>query len=260
MLSEPISLKHELFGAWSAPIFTVLTVVGFLVAAHFYDPAAAHLDPSQLAAFYAERALAVEIGMSLFCLATAFLTIFCVQLGIMLWRLEGRSPLMAVTQVLGGFGVVLLIFISCCLWIGAAYRADVAEPDVTVALNDAAWFGFLIGWVMLSLQMAATAAITLRAPEGEALVPRWVSWASVVGAVLLVTANGCAVTKTGPFAWDGVLGYYLPMAIWGTWLDGHAWYMRREIRRRMAAGAAVDAGAEPLPVAAPARVPAGAAR
>jgi hypothetical protein len=47
-------------------------------------------------------------------------------------------------------------------------------------------------------------------------------------------ANGCAVTKTGPFAWDGALGYYAPMAIWGTWLDGHAWYLRREIRSRRA--------------------------
>lgn len=240
MLDARTSLKHELFGAWCAPIFSALTVIGFLVLSHFYDPAAAHLAPRELSAFYAERQTAVEVGMSIFCVATAFLAIFSVQLGIALWRIEGRSPLMAITQILGGFGVVMLIFISCCLWIGAAYRADVSSPDVTQALNDAAWFGFLVGWVMLSLQMAATAVITLRA---DALVPRWVSVASIVGAVLLVTANGCAVTKTGPFAWDGVLGYYLPMAIWGTWLDGHAWYLRKEARRRMAEAGSGAGGA-----------------
>lgn len=234
MLSERASLRHELFGAWCAPIFTVLTAIGFLGFAHFYDPAAASLAPADPSAFYAERQFGVELGMSLFCLATAFLTVFCIQLGLWLWRMEGRSPLLSLAQMLGGFGVVLLIFISCCLWIGAAYRSGDADPDVTVALNDAAWFGFLVGWVMLSLQMAATAAITLQHRGPDPLVPRWVGWLSVAGAVALVTANGCAFTKTGPFAWDGALGYYLPMAIWGTWLDGHAWIMRKEIRRRMA--------------------------
>lgn len=241
-MTEHWNLRHALFGAWCAPIFSVLTIVGFLGLAHFYDPAAAHLSAEQLDAFYAERALSVEIGMSIFCVATAFLAVFSVQLGISLWRIEGRSPLMSAAQVLGGFGVVMLVFISCCLWIGAAYRAGDSSPDVTVALNDAAWFGFLVGWVMLSLQMLATAAITLHDRREQPLVPRWVSWASVVGAVLLVTANGCAVTKTGPFAWDGVLGYYIPMAIWGTWLDGHAWLVRREIRRLQAQAAGSTTG------------------
>jgi hypothetical protein len=234
-LPLPIHRKYELFGVWCAPIFSVLTVIGFLWLARFYDPAAAHLSPEALAAFYSDHELGIELGMSVFCLATAFLAMFSVQLAIFLWRRE-RSPLMALGQMLGGFGVVLLIFISCCLWIGAAYRADVANPDVTVALNDAAWFGFLVGWVMLSLQMACTAAITIHDRSGDPIVPRWVSWASIVGAVLLVMANGCAVTKTGPFAWDGILGYYLPMAIWGAWLDGHAFYLRRDVRRRLDPG------------------------
>jgi hypothetical protein len=243
MLSESQSARHELFGAWCAPIFSVLTAVGFLGLARFIDPQAAWLEPVQLASFYADRQFEIGLGMSIFCVATAFLTIFSVQLGISMWRIEGRSPLMAASQVLGGFGVVMLVFISCCLWIGAVYRADVADPDVTVALNDAAWFGFLVGWVMLSLQMAVTAVITLRDSRENRLVPRWLSWASVVGAVALVTANGCVFTKTGTFAWDGALGYYIPMAIWGTWLDAHAWYIRKEARRRIAeadAGAASD--------------------
>lgn len=237
-VSERWSERYELFGAWCAPIFTLLTAIGFLGLSHMYDPAAAHLSPVELSAFYADRDIAVEVGMSLFCVATAFLAIFSVQLGIELWRIEGRSVLMSASQALGGFGVVMLIFISCCLWIGAAYRAGAANPDVTVALNDAAWFGFLVGWVMLALQMATTAAITLHDKRANTLVPRWFSWASTVGAVLLVTANGCAVTKTGLFAWDGALGYYLPMAIWGTWLDGHAFLVRRAIRARHTAARA----------------------
>jgi hypothetical protein len=234
MLSEARTARYELFGAWSAPIFSLMTAVGFLGLARFIDPESAWLAPEELAAAYSDHQFEIGLGMSIFCVGTAFLTVFSVQLGISLWRLEGRSPLMSLTQVLGGFGVVMLVFISCCLWIGAVYRADVADPDVTVALNDAAWFGFLVGWVMLSLQMLATAAITLLDRSETPLVPRWLSWFSVIGGVALVTANGCVFTKTGTFAWDGALGYYVPMAIWGFWLDAHAWFLRKEARRRIA--------------------------
>jgi hypothetical protein len=244
-MNDRTSLRFELFGAWCAPIFSVLTVIGFLGFGHFYHPAAADLSPKQLAGFYAEHQTAVELGMSLFCLATAFLTVYSVQLGLWLWRAEGRSPLMALSQMFAGFGIVMLIFISCCLWIGAAYRADTANPDVVVALNDAAWFGFLVGWVILSLQMAVTAAITLAGHNGEPLVPRWVAWAAVVGAIALATANGCAFTKTGTFAWDGLWGFYIPMVIWGLWLDGYALVMRAEIKRRMRSGAATAAVGAP---------------
>ena len=231
-MSERWSLRYELFGAWCAPIFTLFTVVGFFILARFYDPAAAHLTPAALDSSFARHDVGVEVGLSLFCVATAFLGVYTVQLSITLWRIERHPPLMSASQAVGGVGVVLLIFISCCLWIGAAYRAGGTDPRITVALNDAAWFGFLVGWVMLALQMAATAAVTLHDRRSDSFVPRWVSWASIAGAVLLVTANGCVLTKTGPFAWDGVLGFYLPMVIWGTWLDGHAWCVRRDVRRR----------------------------
>lgn len=247
-MQDSWSLRYELFGAWCAPIFSTLTLVGFLGLAHFYDPASGDLSPEAMASFYAERKTSVALGLSIFCVATAFLAIYCVQFGLWLWRAEGRSPLMAISQMFGGFGVVMLVFISCCLWIGAAYRADTADPDIVHALNDAAWFGFLIGWVMLALQMAVTAAITLQDRSATPLVPHWMGWASAVGAVALVTANGCAFTKTGTFAWDGLLGYYVPMAIWGVWLDGHAFLMRAEIKRRIAAGASTPAiGMVPTP-------------
>lgn len=77
---------------------------------------------------------------------------------------------------------------------------------MTVALDDAAWFNFLVGWVMLALQMATAAAVTLKDRSPRPLFPRWLSIASVVGAVVLVTANGCVFAKSGPFAWTGVLG------------------------------------------------------
>jgi hypothetical protein len=65
------------------------------------------------------------------------------------------------------------------------------------------------------------------------VIPKWLSWASVVGAVALVTAGGPAFTHGGTFAFHGFLGFYVPVIIWGVWMDAHAFYMRLDVRRRM---------------------------
>lgn len=243
VLPESTRIRHELFGAWCAPIFTVLTVVGWLGIAHFIAPAKGSASAPQVAHwFLVEHRTGVLWGCSIFLASTCFLAIWTAQLGIMLWRLSPRAPLMAVVQILAGAAIVVIVIINCSLWLGAAYRRG-ASPDVVRALNDSAWLGFLIAWPVLSMQMLATASVTVHDRRPAPLIPRWLSWASAVGAVLLFTAGGAAFAHGGPFAFSGVLGFYLPVVIWALWFDSHALYMRREIRVRQRELAGVLVGA-----------------
>lgn len=254
-LPERINLKHELFGAWNAPFFSIGTVVGWLILANFIDPASADLTAEETKQWFTvDHRDGVLLGCSIFLLSSGFLAIWTSQLAINMWRVEGRNPLMALTQYGCGIAIVVIVVINCSLWLGAAYRPE-AGADVVVALNDAAWLGFLIAWPILSIQMLATARIALLDPRK--VFPRWLSWASIAGAFLLVTAGGPAFTHSGTFAFHGFLGFYLPVIIWGLWMDAHAFFMRRDVRRRMqaeAAGAsqplALELPAEPVPVGA----------
>jgi hypothetical protein len=232
MLSDRINLKHELFGAWNAPFFTIGTLVGWLLIARFIDPASADLTAEQTKQWFTvDHRDGVLLGCSIFLLSSGFLAIWTSQLAINMWRVEGRNPLMALVQYGCGIAIVVIVVINCSLWLGAAYR-PAADASVVVALNDAAWLGFLIAWPILSIQMLATARITLLDPGN--VFPKWLSWASIAGAVALVTAGGPAFTHSGTFAFHGFLGFYLPVIIWGTWMDAHAFFMRLDVRRRMA--------------------------
>jgi hypothetical protein len=237
------SLAQERVAVWCAPVFTTLTIIGFLWLSRFFHPIAAHVPASTLAAFYATHHLAVEIGMSLFALSCGFLAVYSAELTLILWRREA-APLMSLGQLLGGFGVVMLIFISCCLWIAAAYRAGHTGPSVTESLNDVSWFGFLVGWVILALQMICAGVVVLSDDTEHRFAPRWVGAATIVGALALATANGCAFTKSGALGWNGVLGFYVPMLIWGVWLNGFAVLAARDVGRRRAL---VRAPASPVP-------------
>jgi|GEM_PF-827689 len=249
VVSPRANLKHQLFGAWCAPIFSVLTLIGFIGIAHFFRPARANLTPEQAARwFLRDHRHGVLIGMSIWIIAACVLAYWVAQLGVMLAKMEGPMPIMALVQVIAGAGIVVIVIIDASLWIGAAYRVH-AGGQVVQALSDSAWMSLLIAWPILSIEMLATAAVALHDHRANPTFPRWLSWASVVGAFALFTAGGPAFKLSGVWSYHGFLGYYLPFIIWGAWIDVHAFYMRRSVLhsvRRLEA-------AEPAPAGSPVR-------
>lgn len=222
-----VKLKQQIFGLWCAPIFSVLIAVGWLGIAHFWMPAPADLGAEATKTFFTVAYRdGMLLGNSLLIVGCAFLVVASIQYGLMLAEIEGPKPLWSITTAVCGILIALIVFLNGSFWIGAAYRTE-ASADLVVALDDTAWFGFLLGWVFLSLQMLATAIVGLADTSPQPMIPRWLCKASIVGAALLACAGGPAFTKSGPFAYHGFLAFYMPMAIWGGWLDLHAWYFRR---------------------------------
>jgi hypothetical protein len=223
-----------------------------------FNIAPASLTAKETAEFFTRHQNGILFGCLVFAVACCFLAVWTAQLGIMLWKMEGRAPIFAITQMLMGEAIVLVVVLNCSFWMAAAYRPDSILPDIVQATNDAAWLGFLaVGWPLLAFQMVSTAVVGLSDHRAEPLFPAWLCKASLVGSVAVVTAGGCTFTKTGPFAYDGVLGYFFPMAIWGSWLLFHAWCMGRGLRCEVAGGglgeqelrpATPDAARQTLPV------------
>jgi len=231
--SDQAKLKQQLFGLWCAPIFSVLIAIGWLGFAHFWQPAAADLSAEATKQFFTVTYRdGMLLGNSILIVGCAFLVVASIQFGLMLADIEGRRPLWSITAAVSGILIAVIVFLNGGFWIGAAYRQE-AGADIVVALNDTAWFGFLLGWVFLSLQMIATAMVALGEASAEPTIPRWISKASIAGAILLACAGGPAFTKSGPFAYHGLLGFYMPMVIWGVWLDLHAWFLRKSLLAEM---------------------------
>ena len=241
-------LRQGLFGIWCAPIFSAMVLVGWLGIAHFWRPAPADLGPEATKEFFTVTHRTGMIwGNSILLVACVFLVIASIQFGLVLAEIEGRRPLWSITTAVGGILIALIVFLDATFWISAAYR-PAAGADVVVALNDLSWLGFLLGWVFLSLQMVASALVTLGDRSPNPAIPRWVAKLSLVGAALLACAGGPAFTHTGPFAYHGLLAFYMPMAIWGLWLDAHAFYLRRALRKSLAES---NSKVHPRPVPSP---------
>lgn len=231
LLSATARHRLETFAVASGPIFTLSTVIGWLVLSQGLLPYDPSLSPPELARSYAANALGIKIGCTIFLVGCGFLILWIAQLGVMMASLEGRRPVLAVAQALGGVGVVAFVSTACCLWIGAAYRAD-ANPDVVVALNDAGWFTFLLTWPGLSLQMVAAGLVVwLGRHRSDRLAPGWVGIYCFVAAAIVALVAAPAFAKAGLFAWNGPLGYYIPLTVWGVSFEILSWFMLQSLRR-----------------------------
>lgn len=219
------------FGLWSSWIFAILTVVGWLGIAHFYVPAPADLGLEATKVWFTETyRTGILVGCSIFYIACCFLVISSVQFGFMLAKIEGKRPLWSIVTVVSGVFISLIIFTNSCAWMVAAYRPEFGA-DVIQSWSDWAWFAFLLGWAYLALEMIATALVDLADKRDKPMVPRWFSWATIAGAFGLIGAGGIVFFKSGPFAYHGLMAFYVPMGIWGIYLVVTAWFMYKELDR-----------------------------
>lgn len=223
------------FGLWCSWIFVVLTVIGWLGIANFYMPFPADAGAEATKLWFTEQhRWGIIIGCTIFYIACGFLVPASIQFGIMLAKIEGRWPLWSMTTAVSGIFISLIIFLNACAWIAAAYRPE-AGADVIQSWSDWAWFAFLLGWIYLIVEMLATGVVELMDKRPQPLIPRWLTWLTFAGAATLMTAAGPAFFQSGPFAYHGLLGFYLPMMVWGIYLITTTWYMLKALAREEAA-------------------------
>lgn len=236
----PERLSSQKIGLWCNLVFVALTAVGWLGIAHFYAPAPADLGLEATKEWFTETyQWRVIIGCTIFYIAAGLLTPGSIAFGIMLSKIEGRRPLFSITTAVCGVFISLIVFFNCCAWIVAAYRPEFGA-DVIQAWYDWAWFAFLLGWIYLAIEMVASGIVELMDDSPEPMIPRWLTWLTFAGAASVFFASGPAFFKSGPFAYHGLLAFYLPVLVWGAYLAVTSLYMLKALERQQARETAAE--------------------
>lgn len=89
--------------------------------------------------------------------------------------------------------------------------------------------------------MIAAALVGLSDRRPQILFPRWVCYLTIWCGLSFIPASLTGVVKTGPFAWDGLLSYYIPYACWLGWFGIASFYMIKEVKRRAEHGEQAEA-------------------
>jgi len=209
-------VKNQLLGAWCVPIAVTLFGVSLMSLAHFIPPLAPTLTAEEVAAHFRDHGMAICLAMTLFLFSGTLLApitaIFCV----LIKRIEGRASVLTYTQLVTGTVALILFVPPAICWAAAAYRPD-RDISQILLLNDLGWFFFIMVVPPGILQVIVLGMAMLQDKRRQPLFPRWLAYVNFWLAVIFVPGGLVPLFKTGPFAWNGLIAFWIPVGLFGAW-------------------------------------------
>lgn len=196
--------------AWSGFVCIVTFFLGFWVIAGFIPPPSPKASPAEIAELFRDDTTQIRIGMIIAMYSASLIAVWSAGMLCQLRRIEGRSPAFSYAQF--GLGAVLsLEFIYLIMfWQVAAFRND-RSADSILLLNDMAWIPF-VGLTSTGVMQFLIIGITmLRDRRDGPIFPRWAGYFNIWVGFMVMPGSLCVFFKDGPFAWTGLLAWYLPL-------------------------------------------------
>ena len=132
-------------------------------------------------------------------------------------RIEGRFSPLVYAQIAAA-ACLAIEFIYPCAWWGLAAFRPTDDPEIIQRLNDLAWLAFL-GIVSTGMVQAFMLAIlTLSDTRADPVYPRWFGYLNLWCGTLFFPAGLIFFFKDGPFAWNGILAWWVALTAFTIWM------------------------------------------
>ena len=221
-LEPQSSFAADAAAGWMGLIGIVFFGIGFWSLMAFVPPPSPGAEATEVASTYLANAMGIRMGAVFALLGTTLIIPLFAAISAAILRMSTRSYTLAFTQLASSLIALALPLIVIILYAAIVFRPDRAVEDIYL-LHDFAWLmlvavapppalqAVIIGWAILT-------------DKSEPLVfPRWLGFFSLWVGILLLPGMFAMFFKTGPFAWDGILAFWLPFGIFFAWLGLMAW-------------------------------------
>lgn len=236
--------RNLLLLIWTGPVGIVAVLIGWMALAGFLPPPSPAMSPAEFAAMWSEHTDLKRLGMVLCIWGGSLYVPFTVAVGFMLRRGESGERILSTTQTaLGIFGTVFFT-LNFLVLATAAYRPELPAGTVQ-PLTD---LGFIMTFspvAPFTFQYAVIGLAILQSSGDRPVFPRWVGYLNFWVGLLLIPACAIPFFKTGLMAWNGILAFWIPVAVFVSWFFVMFWAMRRAVLN----SAAVDSPVRRIPAA-----------
>lgn len=226
-----MNTKVQLFCVWMGPVFLVLYAAAFMGIGHYIPPQPPGWSAAEVASFYAENTNRIRLAQLLGIIFSTLLFPWFAVISVQMARIEGRFPVLAIMQF--GGATLLVVFFQICsmLWIIAAWRQEL-DPAIVRMLHEGSWLIFVMIFPAYTMQMFSMAIAGFMDKSEHPVWPRWACYFNMWIGVAGMGGGLAAFFKSGPFAWNGLIGFYIPVAMFALWLFTTAWLLIRGINRQ----------------------------
>ena len=227
------SRRIQVFSAWCGPVFTVLLFGGWGLLAGFIPLISPHDSAAQVAAAWRDHHTLMLLGLTVAMFGIALTLPFYLVISVQMRRTELRLPILSILQLAAGIIITAILLIPMLVFVVGAFRPG-RSPELDQLFNDASYIMLILPWPPIMVQVFAMAAATLTDRRPNPVFPRWFGYLNIWVGFLVVPANMIIFFKTGPFAWTGVIGFWMPAAVFGLWYFIVTYVLLKAIRQEEA--------------------------
>jgi hypothetical protein len=204
--------------------------LGFVLLAGFVPNHSPNDSAVETARYIIENKDRIRWGMIVSVFAASLLMPFTVAIAVHMRRIEGRYPALASIQFGSGVIFVLEFLYLLFFWQTATFRVD-RSPELIQLLDDMAWIPFVGLNATAQLMLVCFGFAILLDKRDRPLFPRWLGYYNIWVALMLIPGTFNVFFHTGPLAWSGILSWYIPLSVFGTWLTIVPYFLAKAVDR-----------------------------
>ena len=216
LAAAQLSRRVQLACIWCGPAFVVLLFGGWGLLGGLIPLIPPSDSAEQVTAVYATNANLHRFGLILGMIGTFLPLLYSFAISMQMRRTERGIPVLSILQFASGIMVTVVLMIPMLLFCGAAFRPE-RSPELTMLVNDLSYLMLILPWPPLIGQLGTFTIAVLTDRSTPRVFPRWVAYYNIWVQLLLLPASLILFFKTGPFAWTGIIGFWIPAAVFGSW-------------------------------------------
>jgi hypothetical protein len=225
--------RTQLLCLWTVPFFGCALVIASLVFPGFFPPMSPQMSAQEVADFYQQHIPEIRFSMVVFNLFGVMLAPFFAVTAVQMMRMATPSKVLGIAYMTATASGATVFALADIFFLLAAFRPE-RDPNLIMLLNDLAWIVLVAPVGMIFVQNLCLALAVYLDARDRPVMPRWVAGFSLVIAAAIAPAAGAAVTTTGPFAWDGVLAFWLRFGALAVFIAVMFVVLRRAINDQVA--------------------------
>lgn len=202
--------KIEIFMAWTGMAWVLCFFIGMVLLAGWIPLPSPDDSAAEVAAMYREDTDTIRAGLALIFVGTIGFILYAATIASQCRRIQG-APTAARYAQLGSIGAsTILIVVPIIIWFTAAYRPETRSPESLQLLNDLGWIMFIVGFVPFVAWVWSVGLAILSDESETPVYPRWAGFLCMLLGTLQIPPVLLVFFKTGPFAWNGLMSWWVP--------------------------------------------------
>lgn len=203
---------------WWALLMMIAFMLCFVFLIRMVPLPSATLTADQVAAIYRANGLNIRIGAVICSWVAAFMVPLAMVITVQMQRVERGWPIWSVLQLCGGCLMSMFLCFPPLIWGVAAFSPD-RPAEITLVIHELANLTLVTTDQYFIFQYVAIAVIALTGrPDPLSPFPRWYGYYTIWTAVMFEVGALGFIPRTGPFAWNGLFVFWIPLTIFGVWI------------------------------------------